>query len=64
MKNIETRLQKLEKSTPVINSLSELSDEELKIEANQIKAQLQTVLESGDCSDEEFIEISRVLEKN
>ena len=63
MKNIQTRLQKLEKSTPVINSLSELSDSELVVESNRIKAKLQTVLESGNYTDEEVIEIKRVLER-
>jgi hypothetical protein len=60
---LETRLEKLEKSTLGINSLSELSDSELVVESNRIKAKLQTVLESGNYTDEEVIEIKRVLER-
>ncbi|CAA9889645.1 hypothetical protein METHB2_120004 [Candidatus Methylobacter favarea] len=63
MKNLETRLQNLEKSRPGINSLSELSYEELKAEGNKIKAKLKTLLESGDYTGDEVVEIKRVLER-
>jgi hypothetical protein len=60
---IQARLDKLEKSTLGINSLSELSESELVVESNRIKAKLKTVLESGDCTDDEVVEINRVLER-
>jgi hypothetical protein len=63
MKNIKARLQTLERSTPGINSLSDLSDAELKIEVDLIKTRLKRALESGDCSKDEVIEINRVLER-
>lgn len=60
---LELRLQRLEISAPKNNSASELSDEELEIEANRVKTKLKRALQSADLTDDEATEIRRILGK-
>ncbi|MDD5268024.1 MAG: hypothetical protein PHO08_13000 [Methylococcales bacterium] len=61
--NIETRLQKLEKSTPKTNSMSNLSDKELQSEFNRIVALLKELDEIGELTTDEIAEVNRVLHR-
>ncbi|MDD5269458.1 MAG: hypothetical protein PHO08_20490 [Methylococcales bacterium] len=61
--NIETRLQKIEKATPKINSMSNLSDKELQSELDRIKAELKVLIEIGELTTDEIAEVNRVLHR-
>jgi hypothetical protein len=62
-KNVENRLQKIEKSTPKINSMSNLTDKELKVEMDRIVARLKILLDVGNWTIDEIAETNRLLSR-
>jgi hypothetical protein len=62
-KKVENRLQKIEKSTPKINSMSNLTDKELKVEMDRIVARLKILLDVGNWTIDEIAETNRLLSR-